>query len=78
MDVEFSGGGPGDPSDPPTTTDPGTGEGCSAGAWAAASVYTGGSKVTHEGAAYTASWWTQGEEPGTTGEWGVWKRTSDC
>ncbi|GAA1669241.1 hypothetical protein GCM10009830_13720 [Glycomyces endophyticus] len=79
IDVDFSGGGSGEPTDdPPTSSDPGTGEGCTAAAWAATAVYTGGSKVTHEGVAYTASWWTQGEEPGTTGQWGVWKQTATC
>ncbi|HDV5393764.1 TPA: hypothetical protein RI724_002515, partial [Vibrio cholerae] len=32
-----------------------------------------GAVVTHQGKSWTAQWWTQGEEPGTTGEWGVWR-----
>ncbi|WP_408612305.1 carbohydrate-binding protein [Glycomyces dulcitolivorans] len=80
MDVDFGGGGSetGQPTDPATTTSPGTGAGCSAGAWSASAVYTAGNQVTHEGIAYTASWWTTGEEPGTTGQWGVWKQTATC
>ncbi|EKA4516317.1 hypothetical protein OLI49_004685, partial [Vibrio parahaemolyticus] len=25
------------------------------------------------GKEWTAQWWTSGEEPGTTGQWGVWR-----
>ncbi|SDD20218.1 lytic polysaccharide monooxygenase auxiliary activity family 9 protein [Glycomyces harbinensis] len=78
IDVDFGGGGSGEPTDPPTTTDPGTGDGCDAPAWASGSTYNGGDEVVHGSAAYRASWWTQGEEPGTTGEWGVWKQTATC
>ncbi|WP_261817834.1 lytic polysaccharide monooxygenase [Vibrio gallicus] len=44
-------------------------------AWDATVVYYEGDKVTHNGKVWTAHWWTQGEndEPGTTGEWGVWR-----
>ncbi|MGZ9899551.1 lytic polysaccharide monooxygenase [Shewanella gaetbuli] len=41
--------------------------------WNSSTVYTGGETVTHNGQEWTAQWWTQGEEPGTTGEWGVWR-----
>ena len=41
--------------------------------WQADSIYVGGDKVTHNGSTWTAQWWTTGEEPGTTGEWGVWR-----
>lgn len=80
MDVNFGGGGgPGpEPTDPPTT-DPGGGDaGCDAGAWSSSAVYNGGDEVTHNGNAYRASWWTTGEEPGTTGEWGVWRQLATC
>ncbi|PKF62044.1 hypothetical protein CW745_08600, partial [Psychromonas sp. psych-6C06] len=36
-------------------------------------MYNTGDEVTHNGNTYVAAWWTQGQEPGTTGEWGVWK-----
>lgn len=79
VDVDFGGGGGGEtPTDPPTTDGLGDGTGCAADAWNASDVYTAGDEVTHGGTAYTASWWTTGEEPGTTGEWGVWKQTSTC
>jgi len=51
---------------------------CSAAAWSGSAVYVGGNQVTHAGAAWRAKWWTQGETPGTTGEWGVWERTGTC
>ncbi|OEF23789.1 glycosyl hydrolase family 18 protein [Vibrio rumoiensis] len=44
-----------------------------ANAWDAAAVYTGGNQVTHEGTLYEAKWWTQGQNPSQSGEWGVWK-----
>ncbi len=41
--------------------------------WNASDVYTAGDQVRHNGQLWTAQWWTLGEEPGTTGEWGVWR-----
>ncbi len=41
--------------------------------WDSGVVYTQGDVVTHDGQEWTAQWWTKGEEPGTTGEWGVWR-----
>ncbi|MBD0712327.1 MULTISPECIES: chitinase [unclassified Streptomyces] len=51
---------------------------CTAGAWASSSVYTGGQTVSHKGHTWKAKWWTTGEEPGTTGEWGVWQDLGAC
>ncbi|GAA1078384.1 glycosyl hydrolase family 18 protein [Nocardiopsis metallicus] len=62
------------PTPSPSPTDPD----CDAAAWNAGSVYTQGDSVSHGGSVYTARWWTQGEEPGTTGEWGVWDRVGSC
>lgn len=42
-------------------------------AWAEGVVYNSGDVVTHKGVEYSAKWWTTNEEPGTTGQWGVWK-----
>lgn len=42
-------------------------------AWNESAVYVEGDVVTHNDQIWTAHWWTQGEEPGTTGEWGVWR-----
>ncbi|PCG82452.1 chitinase [Streptomyces sp. WZ.A104] len=64
------------PTPTPTPTEPG-GE-CSAPAWKATTEYGGGSTVSHDGHEWKASWWTKGETPGTTGEWGVWKDLGSC
>ncbi|WP_370947513.1 chitinase [Amycolatopsis sp. cg5] len=69
---------------PPTTTPPTTpttsnppGD-CAAAEWQKTSVYTQGNVVAHNGHKWTAKWWTQGEEPGTTGQWGVWTDNGPC
>ncbi|UXI03123.1 lytic polysaccharide monooxygenase [Photobacterium sp. TY1-4] len=54
---------PVDPVEPPVDTN----------AWQATETYTAHDVVTHHGKTWTAQWWTRGEEPGTTGEWGVWR-----
>ncbi|MFK7828305.1 MAG: lytic polysaccharide monooxygenase [Congregibacter sp.] len=41
--------------------------------WNAGDVYIAGDQVLHNDQVWTAQWWTVGEEPGTTGEWGVWR-----
>ncbi|WP_443055851.1 glycoside hydrolase family 19 protein [Streptomyces sp. NBC_00239] len=46
--------------------------------WATGSVYTGGATVSHAGHNWQAKWWTQGETPGTTGQWGVWADQGGC
>ncbi len=40
--------------------------------WNSTTVYTGGQRVTYHGYIYEAQWWTQGENPETSGS-GVWK-----
>lgn len=47
-------------------------------AWDANEIYTGGDVVSHNGELWEAQWWTEGEEPGTTGEWGVWQSIGDA
>lgn len=42
-------------------------------AWRPGFVFTEGDIVIHAGNEWRAMWWTQGDEPGTTGEWGVWR-----
>ncbi|WP_028648421.1 glycosyl hydrolase family 18 protein [Nocardiopsis sp. CNT312] len=74
------------PTDPPTdgptgepTQEPtGPPADCASPAWSSTTVYTGGDTVSHEGAEYRAKWWTRGEEPGTTGQWGVWETLGTC
>lgn len=51
---------------------------CSYDSWSSSAVYTGGTTVEHNGVLWYAKWWTQGEEPGTTGEWGVWENHGEC
>jgi chitinase len=51
---------------------------CTAPAWETTTVYVGGDRVTHEGRTWRAKWWTRGEIPGTTGEWGVWADEGAC
>nr|WP_325051077.1 family 20 glycosylhydrolase [Lentzea atacamensis] len=51
---------------------------CPQPAWERSKVYTGGNVVSHNGHKWTAQWWTQGEEPGTTGQWGVWRDGGVC
>lgn len=55
----------------------GTGQ-CTAPAWTATAEYAGGSQVSHKGHTWRAQWWTRGEEPGTTGDWGVWRDLGSC
>lgn len=37
--------------------------------WNAGTVYLGGDRVTYEGRAYEARWWTQGDRPGLAEVW---------
>ena len=81
IDVNVGGGAttpPTPPTTPPTgpTTPPPTGA-CAAG-WTASGVYTSGAAVSHKGHNWSARWWTQGEEPGAAGEWGVWQDKGAC
>jgi chitinase len=60
------------------TTTTGGGGNCTAAAWSPSQIYTGGNTVSWKGHDWKAKWWTQGEEPGTTGEWGVWQDLGAC
>jgi len=51
---------------------------CTAPPWDANAVYVENDVVYHAGHQWRAKWWTQGEEPGTTGEWGVWEDLGPC
>ncbi|WP_299691615.1 glycosyl hydrolase family 18 protein [uncultured Vibrio sp.] len=48
--------------------------------WDSGAIYTGGDQVTHAGKIWQAKWWTQGQDPTTSGQWGVWKEigTASC
>lgn len=41
--------------------------------WDASAVYTGGNQVTWAGKVWEAKWWTKGDDPSKSGQWGVWK-----
>ncbi|MEU7554607.1 chitinase C-terminal domain-containing protein [Streptomyces sp. NPDC044571] len=70
------------PTTPPPTTTPPTspppGGTCTGPAYAAGTVYTAGQVVSHKGHLWKAQWWTRNEEPGSTGDWGVWKDQGAC
>ncbi|WP_066856959.1 Ig-like domain-containing protein [Halodesulfovibrio spirochaetisodalis] len=51
---------------------------CTYDAWQASKVYTSGNKVSFDGHQWEAKWWTQGNQPGTGGTWGVWKDLGTC
>ncbi|MFI0718601.1 chitinase [Streptomyces sp. NPDC021224] len=59
------------------STTGGTGN-CHVASWSSSAIYTGGNQVSWKGHTWQAKWWTQGEEPGTTGEWGVWQDLGAC
>lgn len=46
--------------------------------WSAKKVYNTGDRVVHNGKIWEAQWYTQNEEPGTTGQWGVWQEKGDA
>lgn len=64
------------PSPSPDPT-PGGG-GCTAPVWSAGSEYGAGTTVAHGTHQWKAKWWTKGEEPGSTGDWGVWQDLGAC
>ncbi|MEU6076959.1 CocE/NonD family hydrolase [Micromonospora sp. NPDC047074] len=51
---------------------------CTDPAWAAASTYNTNDVVSHGGRRWRAQWWTQNQEPGTTGQFGVWVDLGAC
>nr|VVV04488.1 Chitinase A [Aliivibrio wodanis] len=53
-----------DAGEPPVTCD---------NTWDASTVYTGGDQVSQAGKVWEAKWWTKGDTPSKSGEWGVWK-----
>lgn len=47
--------------------------------WEPALVYpSGGDTVVYENKVYVNKWWTTGENPSQSGQWGVWKYIGDC
>ncbi|MCZ2264701.1 MULTISPECIES: lytic polysaccharide monooxygenase [unclassified Isoptericola] len=81
VDVTVGEGGTVEPTDPPVDpTDPPVEPGdCEDAAWNPSSAYTGGTKVSYEGRAYQAKWWTQGDTPSSSaGQWAVWTDLGAC
>nr|WP_202512517.1 carbohydrate-binding protein [Streptomyces sp. SID3343] len=85
--VRFAGATP--PTTPPTTAPPTTKpptsqppttppDGCLLPSWDRAATYTAGNTITYGNHSWKAKWWTQGEVPGTTGQWGVWQDLGAC
>ncbi len=60
-----------------TVTGNGGGDDCYA-AWSSTTAYTQGNRVTRNGRNYEAKWWTQGEDPAQSGQWGPWKDLGAC
>ncbi|MDQ6419014.1 fibronectin type III domain-containing protein [Paenibacillus sp. LHD-117] len=58
-----------------TTNAPST---CAAPAWNPATAYGGGARVSYNGTEYESKWWTQGDQPDLSGQWGVWKVIGPC
>lgn len=71
-DTPGNGTDPDPGTDPEPDPDPGA---CAAAPWSSTEAYSGGAKVSHEGAEYTAKWWTQGDQPGANA---VWEKVGDC
>ncbi|MEV8567291.1 lytic polysaccharide monooxygenase [Streptomyces sp. NPDC051322] len=72
IDVNISGnggGGGGNGGDPAT---------CTAPAWDAGTVYTGGETVTRNGHTWRAKWWVTGDDPSAGGQWGAWADLGPC
>lgn len=66
-------------SQPATATSAPTSIGsCPSPLWSRTAIYTGGNTVSWNNREWRARWWTQGEEPGTTGQWGVWEDKGAC
>ncbi|MEU8628294.1 lytic polysaccharide monooxygenase [Streptomyces sp. NPDC048669] len=74
IDVQIGGGGGGDDGGD-NGGEPGD---CVASAWDAGRVYNGGDTASWNDHTWRAKWWVQGEQPGTTGEWGVWEDLGVC
>ncbi len=59
------------------TPDPGPGPGPNPdptpNGWSATKVYNGGDQVVINGVTYEAKWYTQGDDPEQSGQWGPWK-----
>ncbi|MFE7528165.1 carbohydrate-binding protein [Kitasatospora sp. NPDC057542] len=76
--VKFAGATPPTTTPSSSPTGPGTPGACTAPAWSASTTYNGGAKVSYNGHAYHAKWWTLNEVPSASGQWGVWADDGPC
>lgn len=53
-------------------------DGCILPLWEHSTIYQAAEQVAYQGHVWQAQWWTQSEEPGTTGQWGVWRDQGAC
>lgn len=51
---------------------------CTADAWSESETYTAGDTVSYNGHEWQAKWWTEGDEPDSSDEWGVWEDLGAC
>lgn len=63
--------------EPPPSPQPEAGQETGPRVWDASTVYLANDIVIHQGKLYRAKWWTQGEDPATSGQWGVWEPLQD-
>jgi len=47
-------------------------------AWSSSAIYVKDNTVSYQSKNYTAKWWTQGEVPTASGQWGVWADKGAC
>lgn len=62
-------------SAPSPTPAPGS---CVGTEWNASSIYATPTKVVYNGVEYKNEWWTRGDKPTDSGQWGVWRKTNAC
>ncbi len=53
-------------------------QGCTEPAWDPNKIYNTDSICSHNGHLWRAQWWSQNQEPGTTGQYGVWVNLGEC
>lgn len=54
------------------------GTGCDYPEWQSDIIYHGGDTVSYNGRIYRARYWTQGNRPDLSGEWGHWQNVGEC
>ena len=63
---------------PTVSATPGDPAACGLAPWVAGNIYSGGDQISSNGHNWEAKWWTQGDEPGATDKYGVWKDLGVC